>query len=32
VRFRWQEVRRDFASYLDADAVLGSPTAREERL
>jgi hypothetical protein len=31
VRFRWQEVRRDFASYLDADAVLGQPTARDER-
>jgi hypothetical protein len=24
VRFRWQEVRRDFAQYLDLQAVLGS--------
>jgi hypothetical protein len=24
VRFRWQEVRRDFAQYLDVQAVLGS--------
>lgn len=24
VRFRWQEVRRDFARYLDAEAMLGS--------
>jgi hypothetical protein len=24
VRFRWQEVRRDFARHLDVQAVLGS--------
>jgi len=31
VRFRWQEVRRDFARHLDPQAVLGSVTAPPNR-
>jgi hypothetical protein len=28
VRFRWQQVRRDFARFLDADVLLDSLRAR----
>jgi hypothetical protein len=31
VRFRWQEVRRDFARHLDAQAILGSMPASPSR-